>query len=66
MTPDGVGEIVRYDRAGTWYVERPGSVLTRRKVTVAEAADLAARGEHCSGKPGGRRFDALVRSKEGH
>jgi hypothetical protein len=59
----GHGEIVRYDRAGKWYVEWPGS--TRYHVTLAEAVDLATgfKGAAYLGIPGGGRFDAAVRRK---
>jgi hypothetical protein len=53
-------ELVRYDRAGNWYVERtdqPGWV----PVSVVQAARFAA--DHCQvvhlGLPGGRTFDRL-------
>lgn len=55
------GEIVRYDRAGKWYVEYP---THRLPVTVEDAALFATadRAQWLPGRPGGRRFDASVRS----
>ena len=53
------GAVVRYDRAGKWFVEYPSG---RRSVSVREAARLAA--EHAetvyTGLPGGRTFDRIV------
>lgn len=56
------GEIVRYDRAGKWYVEYPGE--GRIPITVGDAALFATaeRGTFFLGKPGGQQFDAKVRS----
>lgn len=53
-------EIVRYDRAGKWYVE--GDV-DRRKTTVTGAARLAAQegAVVLYSLPGGSRFEAKVR-----
>jgi hypothetical protein len=57
-------EIVRYDRAGKWYIEyrddRP-----RRRLSLQGAAELAVRlhrdgGVIIAGKPGGRAFDRAV------
>lgn len=59
-------EIVRYDRAGKWYIEpREGE---RRLVTLAEAVDVAAeahvgRGQIFYGRPGGGLFDKRARAK---
>lgn len=60
-TADG-GEIVRYDRAGKWYVEYPDG-QPRRAVSVGSAALLATRpgAEVRRGVPGGGRFDALIK-----
>jgi hypothetical protein len=55
-------EIVRYDRAGRWWLEAPGK---RLPLNVHFAADLAAKHEFFPGLPGGRRFDALVRARRG-
>lgn len=59
VSPDGA-EIVRYDRAGKWYLEHPISG-ERRKVTVAEAAALAVQGHAFLGIVGGQLFDFRVR-----
>lgn len=65
-TYDGM-DVVRYDRAGKWYLEPRGyPALPRQKVTVAEAARMArwghenARGSIYLGLSGGKTFDALV------
>jgi hypothetical protein len=61
------GEIVRYDRAGKWYLEQPG--FPRLPVSVSEAAGVAVVNERHAGgtiflgKPGGRSFDARVRAR---
>jgi hypothetical protein len=52
-------EIVRYGRAGKWYIE---GRTDRLRVTVAQAAAAAAAGEFYPGLPGGRTFDAEVRA----
>ena len=57
LTENGA-EIVRYDRAGKWYIERAGF---RQPVTVAKAAEKAAEGRHYERRPGGKAFDAQVR-----
>lgn len=66
MTPDRIvhglydgGEIVRYDRAGKWYLEGP--LKRRLHLVVAEAAALAASGTWYSDRSGGQAFDAKVR-----
>ncbi|MFJ2506297.1 hypothetical protein [Microbacterium sp. NPDC087592] len=51
-------DIVRYDRAGKWYLE-PRNAF-RSKLTVAQAAGHAALGVHRAGLPGGQAFDAIV------
>jgi hypothetical protein len=59
-TDDG-GEIVRYDRAGKWYVEYPRArMIPCRRTTLGEAAFLATRdgADAIRGLPGGRAFDA--------
>lgn len=53
-------QIVRYDRAGKWYLEGP--TATRKQITLTEAAQLAAHGTPHLDKPGGRTFDARVRA----
>lgn len=57
---NGAREIVRYDRAGKWYVELKG--LPRIPVTLAQAAKEARSygWVHHPGLPGGARFDRLV------
>lgn len=54
-------EIVRYDRAGRWYVEEPTG--HRYRVRFGDAVHLASgRGVRLNaGLPGGRRFDCGVR-----
>lgn len=56
--PDG-REVVRYDRAGKWYVEGPGK---RKLITFGEAVDLALTVDSVihAGRVGGSRFDAVV------
>jgi len=54
-------EIVRYDRAGKWYIEPTVPEIRRAHVTVRSAASLAAMGTHYPGKLGGGTFDAHVR-----
>lgn len=62
-------ELVRYDRAGKWYVEHPPETLTpRRKVSVNEAVDIAVGWWHNGGTPfigrlGGGMFDAKLRDR---
>jgi hypothetical protein len=55
------GEIVRYERAGKWYVEYPEG--NRLPCTVEDAALFATadRATFRLGVAGGQRFDALVR-----
>lgn len=52
-------EIVRYDRAGKWYVEN--IIGTRRHVTVREAARAAKHGRAFLGRHGGAAFDKWVK-----
>lgn len=61
-------EVVRYDRAGKWFVEskRPSALLPARPVTLLRAAEVALRCNERGGtihlrRPGGSRFDAKVR-----
>jgi hypothetical protein len=69
---DGKVEVVRYDRAGRWVVERSaGALIPCRRVTlpeaVAEAVSLVRRGgEVLWGQRGGTRFDAKVRGALNH
>jgi hypothetical protein len=63
-TPDG-GMIVRYERAGKWYVEWPADrMIPRRAISLREAVRLATqRGAYVYlGQPGGRAFDAKVKA----
>lgn len=59
-------EVVRYDRAGKWYLEPVGAVSPRQQVTLKQAAEYAvwARNEREGhlylDMPGGSRFDLLV------
>lgn len=62
-TADG-GEIVRYDRAGKWYIEYESrSLRPCRRVGVLEAARLASEvgASAVRGISGGTRFDAALR-----
>ena len=61
VTRDGC-EVVRYDRAGKWFIESPHA---RRALTLREAAIVATESgaEASLGLPGGSRFDALVRER---
>jgi len=52
-------KIVRYDRAGKWYLEREGDY--RQRVKLDDAARLAAWAHFYPGLPGGQAFDARVR-----
>jgi hypothetical protein len=52
-------ELVRYDRAGKWYVEYRDHGC-RRCLTLAEAVDLSMGMRLRLGQPGGRRFDKMV------
>lgn len=63
VTADG-GEIVRYDRAGKWYVEWD-SHRPRRAVSVASAAALATMpgAKAYPGRDGGARFSKIVRDR---
>lgn len=59
------GEIVRYDRAGKWYLEFTDG-RARKPLSLRAAAELA--GAHDAqallGRPGGLRFDAKVRAAQ--
>lgn len=62
VTADG-GFLVRYDRAGKWYVEYPGlRMIPARRVTLREAVALATAdgAEAVLGLPGGGAFDRKV------
>jgi hypothetical protein len=61
-------EIVRYDRAGKWYLEPTISRAKRQRITLADAVAQAAwaqrhhRGEIFFGRPGGMSFDRKVKA----
>jgi hypothetical protein len=61
VTSDGT-EIVRYNRAGKWYAERPG-LNWRRQIKFSEAIRQAclAGATVRLGIPGGGRFDARIK-----
>lgn len=59
ISADGY-EIVRYDRAGKWYLE-DGPTKRVRALRIADAAALATEGQAHLGKPGGQAFDKRVR-----
>jgi hypothetical protein len=54
-------EIVRYDRAGKWYIEKKGT--KRKQVSVTQAAQLlvSMNGHWYPNRPGSGRFDTIVR-----
>jgi hypothetical protein len=57
-------EVVRYDRAGKWWVEIVGG--PRRSITVGEAIDLACvpgETQVFLGRAGGGSFDAAVEKR---
>ena len=56
-------EVVRYGRAGKWYLEAAGE--KRQPLSLAAAVRLAAGwdADLRLGLPGGRMFDAAVRRK---
>lgn len=61
-------EVVRYDRAGKWYLEPTDPSLKRQPVSITDAAKqavwaLANGGEVLFGRPGGTMFDAKVRGR---
>ncbi len=64
-------EIVRYDRAGKWYLEPTIPMLKRQHVTIGEAARSArwgidnAEGEWYPRLPGGGGFDKIMREAAG-
>ena len=57
--------IVRYDRAGKWFVESANSeaLIPAWQITLRQAVELATQeGSHIYfGVPGGRAFDAAVK-----
>ena len=60
-------QIVRYDRAGKWYVEQENAgLVAARRIAVNTAARLAASWpDHAVrlGLPGGRTFDLRVQAE---
>lgn len=62
QAPDG-SQIVRYDRAGKWYLEHPPATATKRTaLTLARAVTVAVEAHEKGGTvfprlPGGGRFD---------
>jgi hypothetical protein len=58
-------EVVRYDRAGKWYIEAKATD-TRRHIGVREAAEWAsvAATEIYFGLPGGSAFDRHVKREQ--
>ena len=62
-----VAEVVRYEKAGKWYIEPLRADISNGRVTVARAAQYAVWGvRNAHGfihwdLPGGRTFDRLVR-----
>lgn len=57
-------EIVRYDRAGKWYIEPKDG--KRRQVSLDEAARAAVAGTTWGNSYGGARFDARVAQLRGN
>lgn len=57
-------EIVRYDRAGKWFVEKADG--SRRRVSVKRAAELATApgAQAFEGRYGGRLFRVAVRRRQ--
>lgn len=62
--PDGA-EVVRYDRAGMWYMERPGAPRTWLKLADAISWASVDDAKVFYGLPGGSRFDRAVRRARG-
>lgn len=65
----GIAEVVRYNRAGKWYVEFSDG-RKRRHVGVLDAAEVAADlvrrgGSIYYGRPGGGKFDYWAKSRSG-
>lgn len=59
-------EVVRYNKAGKWYLEPTDRRLPRQSVTIAEAVDYTNwlwknGGTPHFDRPGGGRFDSLLR-----
>lgn len=63
---DPIHEVVRYERAGAWYLENRSGTGGRERLTVGEAAGYAKAMERAGGRvhrglPGGSAFDRLVK-----
>jgi hypothetical protein len=62
-------EVVRYDRAGKWYLEPRDRTLKRQHVTLSEAVNAAiwgrkyGNGTFFLGLCGGTAFDAKVKAR---
>ncbi len=63
-------EVVRYERAGKWYLEPVDPALPRQNVSVRDAAayvlwwaNQSDPMDHHEGLLGGSRFDALIKSR---
>lgn len=52
-------ELVRYDRAGKWFLERPDGKRQRLGVHQAVRTSLGEGWTHLPGLPGGGDFDRL-------
>lgn len=59
FTADG-GQVVRYERAGKWFIEYPDA-RPRRAVKLDDAVAAAVEGTVIFGRPGGLTFDARAR-----
>jgi len=56
------GEVVRYDKAGKWYLEYPSAHTPRHALTLEAAVFYATRrGSEIFEMPGGQSFRAAVR-----
>lgn len=54
-------EVVRYDRAGQWYIEHPGGRRFRLLLADAVSWALDTGAQWHEGRPGGLLFDRAVR-----
>jgi hypothetical protein len=68
---DSLGlDLVRYDKAGKWYIEPRAKLTPRRHVRIRQAAEIARywRGSEGGsiylGKPGGSAFDWWIQQME--
>jgi len=59
----GGWEVVRYDKAGKWYLELFPTAKVRNRLSLREAAEYAVNSdaEIFFGLPGGGQFDVTVR-----